>query len=170
MLLLHRCCTRFSFVLLPYLHRDSKGQNMVSVLVQSDCEQSLSEVAKSAPATMDRKLTAALSIYPKNAAFMEVFTRLSDLADGFVRISHANHSPRANPETQNQWNIFECTNAILSIASAHGGTQFQRPPNTYPICYRKSSHQTTLTGPCALCIGVRSSLLTKSYCSQAGTW
>ncbi len=146
---------------------------MANISVQSDSAQSLMEITDPAGTTIDRNLAAATHrIYSKNtnAELLEPITRLSELADGFVRLSNANHLQIGKPENPNQWNIFECVNAIISIAGAHGGTQLQLAPNNYPIYYRKNSRQTTLTGPCAIGIGVRSSLLTKNDSSEAGTW
>jgi hypothetical protein len=146
---------------------------MANTLVQSDSDYSLMETTFPARTTIDRKFTvAAPKIHSKNTNtdLVEPLRRLSDLVDGFVCLSHASQSPIGKSENPNKWNFSEYVNAILSIVGAHGGARFERPPNDSPICHRKSSHQTMPDGPCAMCIGVRSSLLTKNYCSEAGTW
>jgi hypothetical protein len=147
---------------------------MADISVQSYSAQSLMKTTDpAAKKRIDRKFTTAthgIHSNNTNTELVELLTRLSELVDGFVRLSHASHFPIGKPENPNQWNIFECANAILSIATAHGGTRLQRSTNNYPICCCKNSRQTTLTGPCAICIGVRSSPITKSYCSEAGSW
>jgi hypothetical protein len=140
---------------------------MANTLAQSDSELSLMEMTFPAKTTINRKSdvsTLRIHLENTNVNLVEPLRRLSDLVDGFVRLSSTSQLPVSEPENSNQWDIFECANAILSIVGARGGAQFERPS---PICYRKSSHQTTPTDPC---IGVRSSLLTESYCSQAETW
>jgi hypothetical protein len=138
---------------------------MANVPARFDGENSLMKMTSPARTTIDRK-SAVSNI---SADLVELHRRLSDLVDGFVRLSHAGRVPIGKPENPNQWNFFEYANAILSIAGAHGETQSQRSLGDRPVCYRKNSHQSTLTGPCAMRIGVRSSLLTKSHCSQAET-
>ena len=138
---------------------------MANVPAISNSENSLMKTTSPARTTINRK-SAVSNI---SADLVELHRRLSDLVDGFVRLSHAGPVPIGKRENPNQWNFFEYAKAILSIAGAHGGAQFQRSIGDRPVCYRKNSHQSTLTGPCAMCMGVRSSLLTKSYCSQAET-
>lgn len=145
---------------------------MANILVQSDSEQSPMEMTYSTRATIDRKLIVApqrLHSKNPNTELVELLARLSELVDGFVRLSCVSQSEVDEQKNPHHWNIFECANAILSIASAHGGTRFQPPPDNYPACYLKTPCRTTLTTPCATCIGVRSSVITKS-CSQAETW
>ena len=144
---------------------------MANTLAQSDSEQSLMEMISPARTTIDRKPDVSrlrIQLENTNTNLLEPLRRLSDLVDGFVRLSSASELPVTEPGNPNQWDIFECADAILSIVGARGGgTQFKRPPSASLICYRKSSRQTTLTDPC---IGVHSSLLTESYSSQVETW
>jgi hypothetical protein len=164
------CSTHIVAMLAPppfvaFIHHDLKGQDMANVPAISDSENPLMKTTSPARTMIDRK-SAVSNI---SADLVELHRRLSDLVDGFVRLSHAGQVSIAKPENPNQWNFFEYANAILSIAAAHGGAQFQRPLGDRPVCYRKNLHQSKLTGPCAMCMAVRSSLLTKSYCSQAET-
>ena len=145
---------------------------MANTVAQSNTNHSLMEMTFSARTIIDPKLAFATpKIHPENKLeLVELFRRLSELVDGVVRLSRTRQLPIGNPENPNEWNIFECTDAILSIVGANGGAQFQRSSDNYRDCdCSQNSRQTTMTDLCAVCISDRSSLLTKSCCSQAGT-
>jgi hypothetical protein len=156
---------------LPIFICDLKGQDMANPVVQSNNDPSLMEMTFSTRKIIDLKLAVATpKIHQENKIeLVELFRRLSELVDGVVRISRTRQLPIGKSENPNQWNIFECTDAILSIVGANVGAQFQRSSGNYRGCdCSQNSLQTTITGPCAVCISDRSSLLTKSCGSQAG--
>jgi hypothetical protein len=167
MFALNSCSTGF-FCSPSRLHLRFERQDMINTAARSGADDSLVERTFSARMTIDNKLTVATpKIYSENkiAELAELFHSLSELVDGVVRLARTSELPFENPH---QWNIFECTDAILSLVGAHRRVRFQRPLDNYPNC-DCNSRQTMMIGPCALCLGTRSSLLTKSCCSQAGT-
>jgi hypothetical protein len=164
-------CSTGSFCSPSRLHLRFERQDMINTSAQFGAGDSLLERTFSPRMTIDKKLTVTTpKIYSENkiAELAELFHSLSELVDGFVRLARTSELPFGKPENPHQWNIFECTDAILSLVGAHRRVQFQPSLDNYPNC-DCNSRQTMMTGPCALCLGVRSSLLTKNCCSQVGT-
>lgn len=67
----------------------------------------------------------------------ELLHRLSELVDGFVRLSLPCPSVPANIENSDGWSIFECAHAMLSVAGAHGNIQFQPLTEGVSTCFPK---------------------------------
>ena len=67
----------------------------------------------------------------------ELLHRLSELVDGFVRLSRPCPSVPANTENSEGWSIFECAHAMLSVAGAHGNIQFQHSTEGVSTCFPK---------------------------------
>jgi hypothetical protein len=64
----------------------------------------------------------------------ELLLRLSNLIDGFVRLSRGRHSLPVDVENPDGWTIFERVSVIQSIAGCHDGAPFSFRPQNESAC------------------------------------
>ena len=120
---------------------------MTNALGQHNSGNLLAEMTFPATSMTDQESTASTSLIntenrfgqsvDANANSTELLDRLSDLVDGFVRLSHPSTPLPVNIENPDGWSIFECVHAMLSVAEAHGDVQLQYPPSDAPTCFPK---------------------------------
>ena len=120
---------------------------MTNVLGQNHRGNLLAEMTFPATIMTDQESTAPTSLVhaenrfgqsvDANANSTELLHRLSDLVDGFVRLSHSSTPLPVNIENPDGWSIFECAHAMLSVAEAHGDVQLQYASSDAPTCLPK---------------------------------